>query len=265
MKALPLLNLHHGRWGSAWRSASGAIALALFLGRLPSGSAENSQDGGHAKAEPLAPASKATQAPAPAAVDKPETEPEHQESLSPATKQDELSSPNILAGPKKLTVAEKVKDYQERIESARRLRREKNTELGGKILTSLLADKEMPAEFRRPALFELALTAQEENKLPRAQQILSQYVHLFPEDPSVPEVLLRQGLIYRQMGVNNLAVAKYYAVMSTALKLKLDQFDYYKRLVLQAQTRLPTPSICRGNMRRPPISSRGSSGRTPSS
>ena len=46
---------------------------------------------------------------------------------------------------------------------------------------------------------------------------------------------MRQGLIYRQMGVNNLAISKFYAVMSTALKLKLENMDYYKKLVLQAQ------------------------------
>jgi len=47
--------------------------------------------------------------------------------------------------------------------------------------------------------------------------------------------LLRQGLVYRQMGVNSLAVSKFYAVMSTALKLKLENMEYYKNLVLQAQ------------------------------
>jgi tetratricopeptide (TPR) repeat protein len=37
------------------------------------------------------------------------------------------------------------------------------------------------------------------------------------------------------MGVNALAISKFYAVMSTALKLKLENMDYYKKLVLQAQ------------------------------
>ena len=61
---------------------------------------------------------------------------------------------------------------------------------------------------------------------------------LFPDDPTVPEILLRQGLIFRQMGTPNMAIAKFYAVMNTSLGLKLEQFDYYKRLVLQAQTEI---------------------------
>ncbi len=50
--------------------------------------------------------------------------------------------------------------------------------------------------------------------------------------------MLRQGLLYRQMGINTLAVSKFYAVMSTALKLKLDNMEYYKKLVLQAQVEI---------------------------
>ena len=67
----------------------------------------------------------------------------------------------------------------------------------------------------------------------RAQQIFAQYIQTYPDDPSLPEVLLRQGQIYRQMGVNNLAISKFYAVMSTSLKLKLDNMEYYRKIVLQ--------------------------------
>jgi tetratricopeptide (TPR) repeat protein len=37
------------------------------------------------------------------------------------------------------------------------------------------------------------------------------------------------------MGVNAFAISKFYAVMSSALKLKLDNLAYYKKLVVQAQ------------------------------
>jgi tetratricopeptide (TPR) repeat protein len=84
----------------------------------------------------------------------------------------------------------------------------------------------------------LALVAQDDDKLVRAQQVFSQYLHLYGSDPSVPEVLLRQGMIYRQMGINNFAISKFYAVMSSALKLKLDNLEYYRKLVLQAQVEI---------------------------
>jgi tetratricopeptide (TPR) repeat protein len=54
----------------------------------------------------------------------------------------------------------------------------------------------------------------------------------------MPEILLRQGQFFRQMGINSMALAKFYSVMTAALALKNDKLDYYKRLVVQAQTEI---------------------------
>jgi tetratricopeptide (TPR) repeat protein len=135
---------------------------------------------------------------------------------------------------KAAAIPDSLQKMQIQLEMSREQRRQKNTALAAQTLTTLLAS-EPPPEIKRLALFELALVAQDENKLVLAQQIFGQYLHNYYDDASAPEVLLRQGLIYRQMGVNNLAISKFYAVMSTALKLKLENMDYYKKLVLQAQ------------------------------
>ncbi len=166
-------------------------------------------------------------------------------SPSPASQADALVSTNLLRVEANAKNPSPVKDYQQQIATARQLRYSKDTAAASKMLVNLLQN-ELPAEFQRAALFELALVAQDEKLFPRAQQILAQYIHLFPQDPTVPEVLLRQGLIYRQMGANQMAIAKYYAVMNTALGLKLDQFDYYKRLVLLAQTEIADTYFVQG-------------------
>lgn len=129
------------------------------------------------------------------------------------------------------------REFQIQLDLARQQRREKNPSLAVTTLVALLQTN-APAELKRPVLFELALAAQDDNQLLKAQQVFSQYLHNYPEDPSVPEVLLRQGLLYRQMGVTTLAISKFYAVMSSALKLKLNNIDYYKKLVLQAQVEI---------------------------
>jgi tetratricopeptide (TPR) repeat protein len=54
----------------------------------------------------------------------------------------------------------------------------------------------------------------------------------------VPEILLRQGQMFRAMGLNDLALAKFYSVMTAALALKDDQFSYYQSLVLQTQVEI---------------------------
>jgi tetratricopeptide (TPR) repeat protein len=132
------------------------------------------------------------------------------------------------------TVPDNLQKMQIQLDLGREQRRQKSTTVAAQTLTGLLKS-DPPSELKRLALFELALVAQDDNKLVLAEQIFGQYLHNYYDDPSAPEVLLRQGLIYRQMGVNNLAISKFYAVMSSALKLKLENMDYYKKLVLQAQ------------------------------
>lgn len=102
------------------------------------------------------------------------------------------------------------------------------------ILLSLLAPN-VPDSIQKAALFEMAVAAQAENDLPRAQSIYAQYLDRWPLDPRIPEILLHQGRVFREMGLNELAMSKFYAVMTTALSLKSDQLNYYQQLVLQAQ------------------------------
>lgn len=92
-----------------------------------------------------------------------------------------------------------------------------------------------PDEVKRPALFELGMVAQDDGQLSRAVQIFAQYIERYPQQPGVIDAYMRQGLLYRQMGATTLAIAKFYAVMTTALSLRLEQFEYYQRLVLQAK------------------------------
>jgi tetratricopeptide (TPR) repeat protein len=127
--------------------------------------------------------------------------------------------------------------FQNQLDLASKQRHAKCPDVAAQILVGILETNAAP-EFKRKALFELALATQDNNELVKAQQIFAQYLQRYPEDVSAPEVMLRQGLLYRQMGVSTLAISKFYAVMSTALKLKLDNIDYYKNLVLQAQTEI---------------------------
>lgn len=129
---------------------------------------------------------------------------------------------------------DRLQQLQGQLELARHLRLTRQTAQATPLLVELLAE-DVPEAVQRAALLELAMLAQDENDLPRAQQIYSQFVQKWPADPRVPEVLLRQGLLFRQMGLNHLALAKFYSVMTAALVLKTDYFEYYQRLVLQAQ------------------------------
>jgi tetratricopeptide (TPR) repeat protein len=131
----------------------------------------------------------------------------------------------------------KLESLHAQVESARRMRRIGDFRQAEQVLKGVL-QQAAPREIHRAAMLEMALTAQDAKHLTRAQQVYSQYVQAFREDPSVPEILLRQGLLYREMGAPVLALSKFYAVMSSALTVKPDSSAYFERMVLQAQTEI---------------------------
>ncbi len=139
----------------------------------------------------------------------------------------------------------KVRDYQQQLDVARQLRQKKEFSQAVINLITLL-ESDASDDIKRPALLELGLAAQQSSQLLRAQQVFAQYVTRYPDDPQVPEVLLRQGLLHREMGAHTLALAKFYAVLSSSLTLKLDRFPYYQRLVLQAQIEIADTFFLQG-------------------
>jgi tetratricopeptide (TPR) repeat protein len=124
-----------------------------------------------------------------------------------------------------------------RLEEARKLRATRRPAEAEPILVELLADGS-PESLKQDALLELAMTAKDEDEPLRAQQVYAQFLNKWPNEPRVPEVLLRQGRLFRQMGVSALALAKFYAVMTSSLVLKNDKLDYYQGVVLQAQSEI---------------------------
>ena len=130
-----------------------------------------------------------------------------------------------------------VENFNTRLAAARFLAKSGQPDKSEPIFISLLAEK-VPDSIKQSALFELVAVVRMENDLPRAVSICAQFLDRWPEDPRVPEVLLRQGQIYRQMGLNSLALTKFYSVMTSALSLKSDRPNYYPGLVLEAQTEI---------------------------
>lgn len=148
-----------------------------------------------------------------------------------------LASTNIIEEQPTTPGSSLQADLEAMLDWGRRMRREKNFDAAEASFANVMKAN-APEAMHRSALLELAMIAQEKEQPGRAQQIYTQYLERYPDDPSAAEVYLRQGLLYRQMGAPNLALSKFYAVMTTSLRLKLDRLDYYQRLVLQAQTEI---------------------------
>jgi tetratricopeptide (TPR) repeat protein len=126
--------------------------------------------------------------------------------------------------------------FQAKLEFARKTRL--TTPQQAEPLLVELLGREVPEAIQRMALLELAQVALDQEDLPRAQQIYAQFLNRWPSATQTPEVLLHQGQLFRRMGLNNLALAKFYAVMTSALVMKQETLEYYRRLVLLAQTEI---------------------------
>ena len=128
-------------------------------------------------------------------------------------------------------------DWEDHLQRAREMRLNRAPADATRELVKLI-NSDALEPLKRTALIELALAAEDQKDDARALQIFNQFVTRWPDDSSVPEIHLREGLLYRKMGLNNLALTKFYATMSGALVLRVDNFQYYRRLVLQAQTEI---------------------------
>ena len=220
-----------------WVARLGGVATALILSCCKQASASEAKGHGetHAAANGVASARNPAADPAAnkiAAVPSPVE-------INPAFRDasDDLASTNIVEKHAVVPGSSKQADLDAMLEWARRMKREKNFDAAEKSFVMVLGAN-APEIMHRTALLEMGLMAQENQQHARAQQVFTQYLERYPDDPSAAEVYLRQGLLYRQMGAPTMALSKFYAVMTTSLRLKLDRLDYYQRLVLQAQTEI---------------------------
>jgi tetratricopeptide (TPR) repeat protein len=101
-----------------------------------------------------------------------------------------------------------------------------------------LLTEDEPVAIQKTVLIEMAQVVHAENDLPRAQAIYTQYLTRWPGDIRAPEIFLKQGQIFREMDLPNLALTKFYGVMTTALSIKESQLEDYETLVLQAQVEI---------------------------
>jgi tetratricopeptide (TPR) repeat protein len=111
------------------------------------------------------------------------------------------------------------------------------------------ATRTVKLDAKRLAIVELALLAERDQKYETAQQLLAEYIERFPADVVVPEILLRQGLLFRKMGQRAMAISKYYSVMTASIRLRGDNLARYERLVLTAQAEIADTQFEDGDFR----------------
>lgn len=149
-----------------------------------------------------------------------------------------LRSSNLVHFARTSPADERKIDSQRQLDAARELRQAKDFPRAVTQFAALLEAPDTPEEIRRAALIEMALAVYQGGELLKALQVFSQFIQTYPDDPSVPEIMLRQGLIYRDLGAHTNALNKFFGVLSSSLAVKFERIEYYQSLVLQAQTEI---------------------------
>ena len=62
-----------------------------------------------------------------------------------------------------------------------------------------ILESDAPSVIKQTAFLELAFVAQQDRQYVKALKIFSKYIQKYPQDPSVPEITLRQGLLFREL------------------------------------------------------------------
>jgi len=85
------------------------------------------------------------------------------------------------------------------------------------------------------ALLGLAHMHRRKGELTKAVAIYEKYLKLYPGDDMAPDALLELGRSLREMGAYSTAIARFYSVINSTLKLPAGGFTHYQQLAKTAQ------------------------------
>ncbi len=93
----------------------------------------------------------------------------------------------------------------------------------------------IPEEQRRELLLDMARMFETSKEPAKQAAVLEKFTESFSNDEGIPQVLIKLGLLYRGLGLNRLALARFYGVLNYSLKIDSDKIDAYRKLSIRAQ------------------------------
>lgn len=90
-------------------------------------------------------------------------------------------------------------------------------------------------EDRRDVLFRMIKLYEASGASAKQVAVLEKFCDMYPSDPTLPQVFIRVGIVYREMGLYKLALARFYSVLNYALRIDENQIEEYKKLSMRAQ------------------------------
>ncbi len=98
-----------------------------------------------------------------------------------------------------------------------------------------LLNMNLPERQRMKTLLDLAQMYNKYNVRPKEAAVYERFIESYPQDPIVPEIYMRLGFLYRDIGAFNTSLAKFYSVLNSSLSVNRAEMETYKLLSLKAQ------------------------------
>jgi|CXWL01.1.fsa_nt_gi TolA-binding protein len=97
------------------------------------------------------------------------------------------------------------------------------------------------------ALIGLARVYRRQGALTKAAAIYERFLKDYPGDGQVPDALLELGRTHRALGASQLAIARFYSVINSTIKLPAEGFAHYQMLAKTAQFEIAETHLLTGN------------------
>ena len=99
----------------------------------------------------------------------------------------------------------------------------------------LLVSLHCPESERKAALREIAESYEKNRQRTKAIAIYEKMIELFPHDADLSDLFYKVGMLYRETGAYGRAIARFYSVLNTALKVNERGITSYRDLSQRAQ------------------------------
>lgn len=132
-------------------------------------------------------------------------------------------------------------------ESGRRFWQAGEYEAAEKAFTRALTAN-TPVARKRDLVLEMAGLYRGANELPKAAAVLEKFLKTYPADREVPQVLLRLGMVYRDLGVYSMATARFFQVLNSTLRVSEQDIPEYRKLAMKARLEIAETYAAQGNL-----------------
>ncbi|MGF1484224.1 MAG: tetratricopeptide repeat protein [Opitutales bacterium] len=102
-------------------------------------------------------------------------------------------------------------------------------------------------DLHKSLMLEVAYMYEMSGQRAKMAAVYEKFSEMYPHDPRLPQIFLRLGHLYREMGATRTAVARFYNVLNVSLSIPEESIPLYRELSQQAQLEIAETYFMNGD------------------